>query len=59
MNDDLEYIIENIDFTMSMEDMPLTSENKEEMRMCLEGQLDLDELITKTVNKYKVKTGAA
>ena len=57
MNNDPEYIIGNIDFSMSMEDMPLTAENKEEMRKCLEGKIDLGELIAETISKYKV--GAA
>ena len=51
-----EYIIGNIDFTMSMEDMPLTDENKEEMKKCIEGLINLDELIEKTINKYKMET---
>ncbi|MCL2192207.1 MAG: hypothetical protein FWB78_02285 [Treponema sp.] len=52
MNHEPTYIIENIDFSMSMEDMPLTAENKEEMQQCLDGILDLDELIEKTIGKY-------
>jgi len=56
MTNNSDYIIGNIDFTMSMEDMPLTAENIEEMRKCLEGKMDLDELIIETVNKYKVET---
>jgi len=55
MNNESEYIIDNIDFTMSMEDMPLTNENKEEMRKCLDGKIDLDRLIAETINKYKVE----
>jgi len=55
MNSDSEYIIGNIDFTMSMEDMPLTNENKEEMRKCIDGKIDLNKLIVETVNKYKVE----
>ena len=51
-----EYIIGNIDFTMSMEDMPLTDENKKEMQKCIEGLIDLDELIEKTIDKYKMET---
>jgi len=51
-----EYVIGNIDFTMSMEDMPLTDENKEEMQKCIEGLINLDELIEKTINKYKMET---
>jgi hypothetical protein len=53
MNNDSEYIIGNIDFSMSMEDLPLTSENKEEMRECLNGNLDLDKLLAETIKKYK------
>ena len=56
MNNDAEYIIGNINFSMSMEDMPLTAGNIEEMRKCLEGKIDLDVLIAETVNKYKVET---
>jgi hypothetical protein len=56
MNNDSEYIIGNIDFSMSMEDMPLTSKNKEEMRECLNGNLDLDKLLAETIKKYKMET---
>jgi 2C-methyl-D-erythritol 2,4-cyclodiphosphate synthase len=52
MNNDSEYIIGNIDFTLSMEDLPLTEENKEEMRKCIDGKLDLDKLIEETISKY-------
>ena len=55
MNGDSEYIIGNIDFTMSMEDMPLTNENKDEMQKCIDGIIDLDKLISETVNKYKIE----
>jgi len=55
MNTDSEYIIGNIDFSLDMEDMPLTNENKEEMRKCIDGKIDLDNLIAETVNKYKVE----
>ena len=54
MGNDSEYIIKNIDFTMSMEDLPLTIENKNEMLKCLDGQIDLDTLIEETINKYKL-----
>ena len=55
MNNNSEYIIGNIDFSLAMEDMPLTNENKEEMRKCIDGKIDLDNLIIETVNKYKVE----
>ena len=53
MKYDIEYIIENINFTMSMEDMPLTVENKYQLREGLEGNIDFDKLITQTITKYK------
>ena len=56
MDNNSEYIIGNIDFSMSMEDLPLTAENKEEMRKCIDGKIDLDKLIAETVNKYMVET---
>jgi hypothetical protein len=56
MNNDSKYIIGNIDFTMSMEDMPLTEENKEEMQKCIDGKLDLDKLIEETISKYMAET---
>ena len=55
MNNDSEYIIGNIDFSLSMENMPLTVENKEEMRKCIDGKIDLDKLIIETIKKYKMK----
>ena len=55
MNTNPEYIIGNINFSMTMEDMPLTAENKEEMRQCIDGIIDLDELIIRTIDKYKEK----
>jgi hypothetical protein len=56
VSQDSDYIINNIDFSMSMEDMPLTAENREEMQRCMEGELDLDNLIAETIKRYKVKT---
>jgi hypothetical protein len=56
MDNNSEYIIGNIDFSMSMEDLPLTAENKEEMRKCIDGKIDLDKLIAETINKYMMKT---
>jgi len=56
MDNNSDYIIGNIDFSMSMEDMPLTTENKEEMQKCIDGKIDLDKLISDTINKYTMKT---
>ena len=53
--DNIDNIIENIDFTMTMEDMPLSTEEKEEMKNCLNGTFNLEEIIKKTIKKYKNK----
>ena len=34
-----------------------TVENKFQLRKCLEGQMDFDELIVKTITKYKKRSG--
>jgi len=41
---------------MSMEDMPLTVENKFQLREGLEGKIDFDKLITQTIKKYQKKS---
>ena len=50
---DIDYIIENVNFTMAMEDMPLTAENKYQLRKCLEGEIDIDKLIVAAIRKHK------
>jgi hypothetical protein len=47
------YIIDNINFTMSMENMPLTNENKLQLQNCLEGKIDFDEAVAEMVKKFK------
>ena len=47
-----EYIIENIDFTMRMEDMPLTNEDKNRLRNCLNGKNDINMVIQETIKKH-------
>ena len=51
--DTIDYIINNVDFTMTMEDMPLTAENKYQLRKCLEGEIDIDKLIVAAIRKHK------
>ena len=50
---DIDYIIENVNFTMAMEDMPLTQEEKDEMKNCLNGTSNLNDVIERTIMKYK------
>jgi hypothetical protein len=49
---DVENIVENIDFTMEMEDMPLTDEEKNRLRDCLNGTIDVDKIIQKIIKKH-------
>jgi hypothetical protein len=47
-----ENIIENIDFSMKMEDMPLTEEDKSRLRICLNGNKDINEVLQETIKKH-------
>ncbi|MCL2834533.1 MAG: hypothetical protein FWD78_15280 [Treponema sp.] len=48
----IENTIENIDFTMKMEDMPLTEEDKARLRTCLKGDRDINEILNETIKKH-------
>ena len=47
-----EYIIKNIDFSMKMEDMPLTEEDKSRLRSCLNGNRDINDVLQETIKKH-------
>ena len=49
---DMENIVENIKFSMTMEDMPLTDEDKERLRKCLNGTTDVDEILRNVIKKH-------
>jgi len=49
---DIENVVENIDFSMAMEDMPLTNEDKNRLRDCLNGKLDIDNILQEVIKKY-------
>ena len=49
---DMENIIENIDFSMAMEDMPLTSEDKNRLRDCIKGTVDVDKILQEVIKKH-------
>jgi hypothetical protein len=49
---DTENIVKNIDFTMGMEDMPLTDEEKNRLRDCLDGMVDVDKVLQKIIKKH-------
>ena len=52
MAGNIENIIENIDFSMKMEDMPLTEEDKSRLRTCLSGNRDINEVLRETIKKH-------
>lgn len=49
---DLERIIENVNATMSMEDMPLMAVDKERIKKCLEGSISFQDAVEILVAKY-------
>jgi hypothetical protein len=49
---DMENVIENIDFSMTMEDMPLTNEDKSRLMDCLNGTVDIDEILQEVIKKH-------
>ena len=48
-------IINNINATMSMEEMPLLKEDKERLRECLEGKVSYEDAINKLIKQYTHK----
>ncbi|WP_206459761.1 hypothetical protein [Anaerovorax sp. IOR16] len=49
---DFERIIENVNATMSMEDMPLKPIDKERIKNCLEGSISFQDAVKNLVTKY-------
>lgn len=54
MDKNVENIIENIDFSMKMEDMPLTEDDKYRLRNCITGKTDINTVLQETIKKYTV-----
>jgi len=52
MTENMENIIENIDFSMKMEGMPLAEEDKIRLRFCLNGNRDISEVLQETIKKH-------
>lgn len=48
-------IINNINATMSMEDMTLLKEDKDRLRECLEGKVSYEDAINKLIKQYTDK----
>ena len=49
---DMENIVKNIDFSMTMEGMPLTNEDKNRLRDCLNGKSDIDTILQELIKKH-------
>lgn len=57
MNKQIEKTIHDIDFTMTMENMPLTEQDKQRLRDCLTGKADMQEVLKQTIAKHSKKAG--
>ena len=49
----LEAIVENVSATMAMEDMPLSSADKERIYDCLNNKITFDQAVQNLVSQYK------
>jgi hypothetical protein len=54
MDMEIEDKIREIDFTMGMEDMPLTEDDRGVLRDCMTGKSDIHEVLRKTLEQYTV-----
>jgi len=52
MIENMDYIIENIDFSMNMENMPLTEEDKSSLKICLNGSIGINETLQEIIKKH-------
>ena len=52
MAENVEKIIDNIDFSMKMEDMPLTDEDKNRLRNCIIGTEDINKVLQEIIKKH-------
>ena len=51
----IEWIIKQVDASMTMEDMPLTQEDKKRIRYCIGNDKRVDKEIQKLIQRYSVK----
>jgi len=54
MDYNTENIIENIDFSMKMEDMPLTNEDKSRLKSCISGRIDINKVLLEIIEKHTI-----
>ena len=49
-----EKVVNDIAFTMGMEDMPLDEQEKQCLRDCISGKLNVQDVLRETIAKYSV-----
>ncbi|MCI1966942.1 MAG: hypothetical protein LKJ17_12595 [Oscillospiraceae bacterium] len=54
--DRVEKLIGEINGTMTIEEMPLTKQDKARLRKCLTGKTSYDEMVKRLVKKHTVRT---
>ncbi len=52
---DTERIIENVNATMGMEGMPLSDEDRERVKECIEGKVSFQSAVEQLIGKYTRK----
>jgi hypothetical protein len=52
MVNNVENVIQNINFSMKMENMPLTEEYKGRLRNCITGKKDITKVLQETIKKH-------
>ncbi len=57
MDKQVEKTIRDIDFTMTMENMPLTEQDKQRLRDCMTGKTVIQEVLLATIARHSKKAG--
>jgi hypothetical protein len=52
MEKEIDYIIDNIDFSLRMENLPLTEKDKSRLRDCLTGKIDPQKALQQILSQY-------
>jgi hypothetical protein len=52
MANEVDNVVKNIDFSMRMENMPLTEEDKIRLTNCINGKADINKVLRETIKKH-------
>lgn len=55
MDNQIEKTIRDINFTMTMENMPLTEQDKQRLRDCMTGKTNVQEVLRQTIARHSLK----